>query len=124
MISINNKSTFKTLSSYLSAYRILFYKRSFNNFVRIICAMLCLQEVQSIKFIYEKFISKYWTIALNNYQVIVLCDSWYTKKPFVQRVKVFSNVDIIGALRSDTVMYDLKPQSTGKKVVQPNMVIA
>lgn len=241
MISINNKSTFKTLSSYLSAYRTLFYKRSFNNFVRIICAILCLQEVRSIKFIYEKFISKYWTIALNSfyyfladehlqikalmlktveiglslitedfrdkatiyllvddtlqakfgkqfdcysklfdhanhtgscylnghcfvslamsipiivkqtvkyitipvgyklydksqtklelaaemvenimstlndYQVIVLCDSWYTKKPFVQRVKAFSNADIIGALRSDTVMYDLKPPLTGKK---------
>ena len=44
---------------------------------------------------------------LIDYQVIVLCDSWYTKKPFLEILKNFNNIDIIGAVRSDTCLYDL-----------------
>ncbi|EQB88304.1 hypothetical protein M918_24645 [Clostridium sp. BL8] len=52
---------------------------------------------------------------LNDYQVIVLCDSWYTKKPFLNFFKDCSNLHVIGAVRSDTAIYDLCPEPTGKK---------
>ena len=40
--------------------------------------------------------------------VIILCDSWYVKKKY-------ENLDLIGNARSDSVIYDLPPQRTGKK---------
>jgi hypothetical protein len=52
---------------------------------------------------------------LLDYQVIVLCDSWYTKRPFLNMLKDYSNLSIIGAVRSDTIMYDLCPEPTGKR---------
>lgn len=241
MISMYNKCIFKTVKIYLSLYSSIFHKRSYNNFERIVCAMVCLQGVNSIKFIYDRFISKYWNIALNSlyyfladdqisikklmlktveiglslvspeikdkttiylliddtlqakfgkkfdcytklfdhakhtgscylnghcfvslamsipivnkghikyitipvayklydksqtklelaaemietimpkmsdYQVIVMCDSWYTKKPFVSHVTAFPNANVIGAMRCDTAIYDLKPEPTGKR---------
>ncbi|SHK68063.1 IS701 family transposase [Tepidibacter formicigenes] len=238
---IDDKSTLKTLKKYLFLYRDIFYKRSFELFVLTILAIITMQKVQSIKYIYEKFISKYWSKSLNSFyyflnnknyciddimrvtarigvsliplitkentsiylsiddtlqpkfgdkfehryklfdhakhngnsfmnghcivsmtmsipmqidngfkyitipigykvydksctklelaknlisivmpelkglQVVVLCDSWYTKKPFLQIIKDYDNLEIIGALRSDTVLYDLKPAPTGKR---------
>ena len=52
---------------------------------------------------------------LQDYQVIVLCDSWYTKTSFIKPIKKLKNVDIIGAVRKDTAIYDLKPEPTGKR---------
>jgi len=241
MNSINSKSIIKTLNSYLSSYKDIFYERSFKNFTMIIMAMLSIQEVRSIKFLYEKFIKKHWDCCLNRfyyfladknfsisklalatlriglsiipmeikdtvsiylivddtlqskfgecfdcyyklfdhtqksgssfinghcfvslaiaipvlfkgnlryikiplqyklydkskskmalaadmvlsvaselkeYQVIVVCDSWYTKKPFVTPIRKFNNMHVIGAIRSDTAIYDLKPLPTGKR---------
>lgn len=232
MVSINNKSIINTLKKYLSAYRTVFYKRSFENFQIIIISMLYMQEIRSIKLIFDKFIQKYWNISLNRfyyflseknfniselaistlgiclklianelkdhvtiylmiddtlqskfgtkfdcygklfdhsnkngslylnghcfvslaiaipilfdqkfhyikipiqyklydktkiklelaanmvssvapalaeYQVIVTCDSCYTKAPFLKAIKKFKNIDVIGALRSDTAMFD------------------
>lgn len=34
---------------------------------------------------------------LSEYQVIVTCDSWYTKAPFISSIKKFENINIIGA---------------------------
>ncbi|KZL92712.1 IS701 family transposase [Clostridium magnum] len=48
-------------------------------------------------------------------QVIVLCDSWYTKRPFLNILKEYTNLSIIGTVRSDTSMYDLCPEPTGKR---------
>ena len=177
MNSINNKSIIKTLEIYLSQYKDIFYKRSFENFKIIIIALLYVQEVRSINFIYDKFIKKYWNVCLNRfyyflaqksfnisrlaiatlnvaislipilhntkinylklpiqyrlydksktklevaadtvidvapdlaeYQVIVTCDSWYTKAPFISSIKKFENINIIGDLYSDTAMFDL-----------------
>lgn len=238
---INEKSTLKTLKTYLMLYRDIFYKRSFEIFTLIIISIVAMQKVQSIKFIYEKFISKFWSKSLNSFyyflndknhsiddimkvtartaislipveyiehtsiylsiddtlqpkfgekfdnkyklfdhakhsgntfmnghcivsmtisipikvdkhikyvtvplgyrlydksctklelakdmistvmteltqfQVIVLCDSWYTKKTLLKILNDFDNLKIIGALRSDTVLYDLKPDPTGKR---------
>ena len=47
--------------------------------------------------------------------VIILCDSWYVKKDLVSIVDEFENLDLIGNARSDSVIYDLKPQRTGKR---------
>jgi hypothetical protein len=241
MNSINNKSIIKTLENYLSAYKSIFYKRSFKNFVVIITAILYMQEVKSIKLIYDKFIKKFWNICLNSfyyfladknfdasrlalatleialslipeqirnevsiylliddtlqakfgenfdcygklfdhtrkngslylnghcfvsltlsipivfnntirylsipiqyklydksktklklaadmidgvapklgdYQIIVVCDSWYTKKPLINSIKKHKNFEIIGALRSDTTIYSLEAIPTGKR---------
>ena len=47
--------------------------------------------------------------------VIILCDSWYVKKNPVSIVDEYENLDLIGNARSDSVIYDLAPQRTGKK---------
>jgi hypothetical protein len=52
---------------------------------------------------------------LEDYQVILLCDSWYSKGKVIDIVKEYSNLDIIAAVRCDTVLYDLPPAPTGKK---------
>ncbi len=238
---INNKSTLKTMKEYLFLYRGVFYKRSFEIFTLIILAIITMQKVQSIKFVYEKFISKHWNKSLNSFyyflndknhsidnmiritarigisliskddmrktpvylliddtlqpkfgetfenryklfdhakhtgssyinghcivsiamrilllkgdetnyitiplgyklydktstklqlakklietvmpelsdvQVIVLCDSWFTKKPLLEVLYNYDNLKIIGALRSDTALFGLKPDPTGKR---------
>lgn len=61
---------------------------------------------------------------MNEYQVIVLRDSWYTMKPFVNRVNAFSNAHVIGTLRAHTLMYDLKLEPIDKKVALLNMANA
>ena len=47
--------------------------------------------------------------------VILLCDSWYTKQNLVSIVEEYPNLDLIGNARSDSVIYDLAPAPTGKK---------
>ena len=47
--------------------------------------------------------------------VIILCDSWYVKKNLVSIVDEYGNLDLIGNARSDSVIYDLPPQRTGKR---------
>ena len=47
--------------------------------------------------------------------VIILCDSWYVKKNLVSIVDEYENLDLIGNARSDSVIYDLPPQPTGKR---------
>ncbi len=47
--------------------------------------------------------------------VIILCDSWYAKKNLVSIVDEYQNLGLIGNARSDSVLYDLPPQRTGKK---------
>lgn len=242
MNSIGNNSIINTLKKYLSAYNNIFYKRSFNNFQIIMFSILYMQEVKSIKLLYDKFIKKHWDVclnrfyyflseknfnitelavatiniviklipdslkdtitiylivddtlqskfgthfdcydtmfdhtnkngsnylnghcfvclamaiplmygnkihyikipvqyklydksktklelaadmvesvapALNQYQVILSCDSWYTKKPFISKIEKFSNINVLGALRSDTVMYEVSYEKhTGKR---------
>ena len=51
MYSINNKSVIQTLKNYLSNYKDMFYKRSFENFVLIVISMLYVQETP----LYNKF---------------------------------------------------------------------
>ena len=47
--------------------------------------------------------------------VIILCDSWYVKKNLVSIVDEYENLDLIGNARSDSAIYDLPPQPTGKR---------
>ena len=242
MNSIGNKSTINTLKKYLSVYESIFYKRGFENFQLLIISIIYMQEVNSIKLIYDKFIKKYWNVCLNRfyyflsqknfniselatatiniamslipddikssltiylivddtlqskfgtkfecygklfdhtskngthylnghcfvclaiaipimwkqniryikfpiqyrvydkskskhelayemiesiapslkeYQVIVTCDSWYTKNPFISNIEKIENFNLIGALRSDTAMYEVNFNAhTGKR---------
>lgn len=48
-------------------------------------------------------------------QVILLCDSWYPKKPVTSLVEEFKNLEMIRCARSDTVLYDLPGARTGKR---------
>lgn len=52
---------------------------------------------------------------LGDYQVILLCDSWYPKGEVIDTVKQYPNLDLIAAVRWDTALYDLPPASTGKR---------
>ncbi len=47
--------------------------------------------------------------------VIILCDRWYTKSSLVSIVDEYPNLDLIGNARSDSVIYDLAPQPTGRR---------
>ena len=47
--------------------------------------------------------------------VIILCDSWYVKQNLVSVVEEYENLDLIDNARSDSVIYDLAPQPTGRK---------
>lgn len=49
MNSIGNNSLINTLKKYLTAYKSIFYKRSFDNFQIIVISILYMQEVKSIK---------------------------------------------------------------------------
>ena len=51
----------------------------------------------------------------NKKNVNILCDSWYVKKNLVSIVDEYENLDLIGNARSDSVIYDLPPQRTGKR---------
>ncbi len=75
MHSIYTKSLFKTLNEYLDIYQPLFYKRSFQKFIIFIYAILSVQDVRSIKFIYEKFIKKYFEGCLNRFYYFLADDS-------------------------------------------------
>ena len=44
---------------------------------------------------------------LSKEHVIILCDSWYTKKNLVAIIDEYQNLDLIGNARIDSVMYDL-----------------
>lgn len=48
-------------------------------------------------------------------QVILLCDSWYPKKPVTGLVNDFQNLEMICCARLDTVLYDLPGERTGKR---------
>lgn len=48
-------------------------------------------------------------------QVILLCDSWYPKKPVTGLITEFKNLEMICCARSDTVLYDLPGERTGKR---------
>ena len=48
-------------------------------------------------------------------QVIILCDSWYTKRNLVSIVDEYLNLDLIGNARIDSVMYDPAPAHTGRR---------
>ena len=47
--------------------------------------------------------------------VILLCDSWYMKKPLVSIPEEYPNLDIIGNVRADSILYNLPPERTGRK---------
>lgn len=46
--------------------------------------------------------------------VIILCNSWYTKQNLVSIVNEYEILDLIGNARSDSVIYDLAQAPTGR----------
>ena len=47
--------------------------------------------------------------------VIILCDGWYTKQNLVSIVDEYPNLDLIGNVRIDSVVYDSAPVRTGRR---------
>ncbi|SHK59111.1 hypothetical protein SAMN02745883_02410 [Caminicella sporogenes DSM 14501] len=66
MISIPKTSMKQTLNQYLNNYRFIFKKHSFDIFYWLIMAILSLEELRSVKFLYDNFIKKYTGKALNS----------------------------------------------------------
>lgn len=52
---------------------------------------------------------------LHSKQVIILCDGWYVKRPFVKVVNEFDNLYLVGNARVDSAIYELPPAPTRKK---------
>ena len=48
-------------------------------------------------------------------KVILCCDSWYPKVEITELPEEFENLNIICNVRSDTALYELPPERTGKK---------
>ena len=48
-------------------------------------------------------------------KVILTFDAWYAKKELINRALQHKNLEIICNVRSDTVMYELPPERTGKR---------
>ena len=240
MISISKNSFIQTLEQYLIQYRSLFKKRSFDVFLWLMLSIISVEEVRSVRFLYESFIKKHSSKALNSlyyvlsyihfpmeklfeitvgiatslipdslkdstifltiddtlqakfgdkfdcffkhfdhaskngnnflkghcfvslainipvyyqgkvkilslpigykiyekdksklqlasemiqcvmenlkdFQVILLCDSWYSKGAILDTVKLYDNLELIAAVRSDTALFELPPAPTGKK---------
>ena len=90
-MQINNKSTFKTIKQYLSSYRNIFYKRSFEIFVLIIISIITTQKMQSIKFIYEKFITKFWKKSLNSFYYFLKSEKHSLEK-IMQTIRRIANI--------------------------------
>lgn len=65
MISINRKSIYQTLNEYLLQYKAIFKKRSFNILCLLVIGINAIEEIKSVKFIHDNFISKYFGRALN-----------------------------------------------------------
>ena len=61
---------------------------------------------------YNKFATKTQKEQKN---LILLCDSWYMKKPLVSIPEEYPNLDMIGNVWADSVLYDLPPERTGRK---------
>ena len=51
----------------------------------------------------------------SKYHVIIPCDSWDTKHNLLSIVDEYTNPDLIGNARIDSVMYDLAPAQTGRR---------
>ncbi|MCK8827400.1 transposase [Natroniella acetigena] len=56
---------------------------------------------------------------LNNKNVTLLCDSWYTKGDVLDCVKDHDNLELIGAVRHDTAIFELPPPPNGKRGRNP-----
>ena len=67
MINIPNNSTNQTLKQYLLQYGSIFTKPSFKIFHWLILAIISIEEIRSIKFLYDNLISKYSDRALNSF---------------------------------------------------------
>lgn len=58
---------------------------------------------------------KVMPVLQNEKNVVILCDSWYAKKDIIALLGEFPNLDIICNARTDSVIYGLAPEKTGKK---------
>lgn len=67
MISIPSNSIKQTLHQYLFQYRSVFKKRSYLLFTWSVSAIICVEEVRSVKFLYDNFIKKYCHKTLNSF---------------------------------------------------------
>ena len=56
---------------------------------------------------------------LENKNVTLLCDSWYTKGDVLSCVKEHDNLELIAAVRYDTAIFDLPPKPNGKRGRNP-----
>jgi len=53
---------------------------------------------------------------LSEFQVILMCDSWYTNATFLNLLKNYNNLELMGAVRKNIVLRDTKvPERTGKR---------
>ena len=60
-------------------------------------------------------VRKVMPVLRNERKVVVLCDSWYAKKDIIALLGEFPNLDILCNARTDSVIYGLAPEKTGKK---------
>ena len=120
----NEKTLMGRLRRYFLIYFETFSVSTADSLFLLIFSILALESAHSIRFLYHHFLSGITKKSLNVFimpeflskeHVIILCDSWYTKKNLVSIIDEYPNLDLIGNARIDSVMYDLAPERTGRR---------
>lgn len=107
MISIASNSMKQTLYQYLLQYWSIFKKRSYILFTWLISAIICVEEVRSVKFRYDNFISKYCNKTLNSFYYFLSyanfsCDALLTTTVKIvlslaaQEIRIFKEHNVEG----------------------------
>ncbi|TDP27022.1 hypothetical protein C8C79_1011, partial [Halanaerobium congolense] len=76
IISNNSQTIYHTIKKILNKYRAVFTKKSFQSFFWIIISIISFDQVQSIRFIWKHFISKYKKDSLNSLYYFLSYSSW------------------------------------------------
>ena len=84
------------------------------SYLSVPLAIVCGRKKESKLELAASMIRQVMPEFLSKEHVIILCDSWYTKKIW-SIIDEYPNLDLIGNARIDSVMYDLAPARTGRR---------
>ena len=76
IISNNSQSIYTSIKKILNKYRAVFTKKSFQSFFWLIISIISFDQIQSIRFIWKNFISKYKNSCLNSLYYFLSYSSW------------------------------------------------
>jgi len=88
IISNNSQTIYHTIKKILNKYRAVFTKKSFQSFSWIIISIISFDQVQSIRFIWKHFISKYKKDSLNSLYYFLSYSSWNLNNLMIKTTEI------------------------------------